>query len=73
MRDVAKIRFLSVMTEAMEACVYRVYKIEPGIGWPDVSPTRGNRSIQFDELKLAVRLNGFSLSLKCLFARPVAP
>jgi len=57
----------------MEACVYRVYKIERGMGWPDVSPIRGNCSTQFDELKLAVRLNGFSLSVKCLFARPVAP
>jgi hypothetical protein len=47
------------MAEAMEACVYRVYKIEPGKGWPDFSPTRGNRSTQFDELKLAMRLNGF--------------
>jgi hypothetical protein len=65
-------RFLSVMTEAMEACVYRVYKIEPGTGWPDVSPTRGNCSTQFHKVKLAVRLNGFSLSVKYLFARSVA-
>jgi hypothetical protein len=61
------------MTEAMEACVHRIYKIEQGIAWPDVSPNRENCSTQFDELKLAVRLNGFSLNVKCLFARPVAP
>jgi hypothetical protein len=41
------------MTEAMEACVYRVYKIEPSIGWPDVSRTREDCSTQFDKLKLA--------------------
>jgi hypothetical protein len=74
MRDVAKTRrrFLSVMTEAMEACVYRVYKMEPGVRWPDVSLARGNCSTQFDELKFAVRLNGFFVNVKYLFARPVA-
>ena len=72
MRDVAKTRkrFLSVMTEAMEACVYRVYKIEPGVRWPDVSLARGNCSTQFDELKVAVRLNGFFFECEVFVRAP---
>jgi hypothetical protein len=43
----------------MEACVYRVYKIEPGIGLPYASPTiRDEWATQLGELNFSVRLNG---------------
>ena len=56
----------------MEACVYRVYKIEPDIGLPYASPARNDWSTQFDELKLAVRLNRSSLSAKYCSRVPLA-
>jgi hypothetical protein len=47
----------------MEACVDRVYKIEPSLGPPYARSTRDDWSTKFDELKFAAR--------EVLFARPV--
>jgi hypothetical protein len=54
----------------MEACVYRVYKIEPSLGPPYASSTCHDWSTKFDELKFAALKRTFVMR-EVLFARPV--